>query len=220
MSWPWLDLRNLTRTSWIAWQDRFFSNEPVIAIKVDWSDRYELDVEYTAECRGRSTAPRIPELPHVSPGSLCTCGFYAWKPSMTKDLESRHAVYKVELYGHVIEHERGYRAEKMRPIELLNLPTMSAAHLHDENGVVINRLSSVEKHNDVILMPTPLSDVNRMLYNTEGGLLLSMDYERFNRQPPGRCDQPGHCFMIDKRTVKDSGWYHNRDGDDVSWPQL
>lgn len=49
---------------------------------------------------------------HAAPDAECRCGFYA-----LPDKPAPHPTYaclEIELFGRVIEHERGYRAEKQR----------------------------------------------------------------------------------------------------------
>ena len=63
------------------------------------------DIEAVAECAaGRD---------HKAPDPKCDCGFYA-VPANDHRLYSTGLLLEVELYGRVMEGERGYRAEKMR----------------------------------------------------------------------------------------------------------
>ncbi len=74
--------------------------------------------------RGRTAA-------HACPRSPCGCGIYA----VTRlDLEGDPAVYLAEgiqvagsvlLWGRVIQHTSGYRAEYARPLRLLAMPKLS-----------------------------------------------------------------------------------------------
>jgi hypothetical protein len=81
----------------------------------------------TATCSSGSTDPD-----HV-PGLSCTCGFYAVKalatlvegPIWNMDLPAEDAIEKgrifgrIKLAGKVIEHDRGYRAERARIDKLI-----------------------------------------------------------------------------------------------------
>lgn len=73
----------------------------------------------------RHLGPNWRSSPHAL--ETCTCGFYA-VPSLRQALEVRRwlstaeAVLKVELYGKIVRHERGYRAEKQRVLEVTLWP--------------------------------------------------------------------------------------------------
>jgi hypothetical protein len=73
---------------------------------------------------------------HEAPDEDCTCGFYAMKELAPELLHTaslsdliervsgsgvRFVLGRVELAGKVIEHERGYRAERARIVELIPL---------------------------------------------------------------------------------------------------
>lgn len=65
---------------------------------------------------------------HAVPEASCTCGFYALR-SREEALNagySAHAVLEVELFGKVIKHERGYRAERQRVLAVHVLPSSAA----------------------------------------------------------------------------------------------
>jgi hypothetical protein len=79
---------------------------------------------------------RIVELLHDAPGERCTCGFYAMKElhphllqlvafaqraERTQRSDATFVLGRVELAGKVIEHARGYRAERARIVELIPL---------------------------------------------------------------------------------------------------
>ena len=76
------------------------------------------------------------ELVHDAPGERCSCGFYAMKElhphllqlvafaqrhEMTTRSQGTFVLGRVELAGKVIEHARGYRAERARIVELIPL---------------------------------------------------------------------------------------------------
>jgi hypothetical protein len=68
---------------------------------------------------------------HEAPQYDCQCGFYA-----TKEPDEQWATYsvvygKVALWGRVIEHERGYRAQYAYPLELWVYPDYQCVKLRD-----------------------------------------------------------------------------------------
>jgi hypothetical protein len=75
-------------------------------------------------------AGRPQDSAHAAPLEGCTCGFYATKKPVAIDPTvgfrstpgTGLIMGKVALSGKVIEHERGYRAEKARVVELYALP--------------------------------------------------------------------------------------------------
>lgn len=75
--------------------------------------------------RGRSSGGE-------TPSEGCTCGFYAVKElsaipgPILGGWDRSVLVGKVELAGKVIEHDRGYRAERARVVELLPAPGQEA----------------------------------------------------------------------------------------------
>lgn len=105
---------------------------------------------------------------HHVPDELCSCGFYALKeldPDLLilaragfrvhdgRDGSKRIVIGRVELAGKVIEHERGYRAERARIVELIPVrgshaevrdlarrlglglaPAVRAPRIHDPRG--------------------------------------------------------------------------------------
>jgi hypothetical protein len=81
-----------------------------------------------------STAP-----PHPAPTWGCVCGIYALNPSegeawqaLMPQVEQQgpeplmHVAGVVQLWGRVIQHEQGYRAEYARPLRLLADPSLVA----------------------------------------------------------------------------------------------
>lgn len=50
------------------------------------------------------------------------CGFYAWKPGQPFPWTAGTWLLEVDLYGQVIEHERGYRAQKQRVLRISPVP--------------------------------------------------------------------------------------------------
>lgn len=52
---------------------------------------------------------------HASPGTWCTCGFYAYRPGWTfRSWWGGMALLDVEFLGRVVVHEKGYRAGRQR----------------------------------------------------------------------------------------------------------
>jgi len=50
------------------------------------------------------------------------CGFYAWKPGQPFPWTAGTWLMEVDLYGRVVEHERGYRAQKQRVLRISPVP--------------------------------------------------------------------------------------------------
>jgi hypothetical protein len=50
------------------------------------------------------------------------CGFYAWKPGRPMSWTAGTWLLEVDLYGRVIEHEHGYRAQKQRVLRISPVP--------------------------------------------------------------------------------------------------
>lgn len=50
------------------------------------------------------------------------CGFYAWKLGQPFPWTAGTWLLEVDLYGRVIEHERGYRAQKQRVLRISPVP--------------------------------------------------------------------------------------------------
>lgn len=50
------------------------------------------------------------------------CGFYAWKPGRPFPWRAETWLLEVDLYGRVIEHEHGYRAQKQRVLRISPVP--------------------------------------------------------------------------------------------------
>jgi hypothetical protein len=61
---------------------------------------------------------------HASPSALCKCGIYAMKEQERVHYhEEREIIYgSVSLWGHIVEHEIGYRAQFGYPKELIIAP--------------------------------------------------------------------------------------------------
>jgi hypothetical protein len=58
---------------------------------------------------------------HPEPGDG-QCGFYAWKPGEPFPWMAGTWLLEVDLYGRVVEHERGYRAQKQRVLRISPVP--------------------------------------------------------------------------------------------------
>jgi hypothetical protein len=117
---------------------RFDSNGPYFGPVTDaGAPHYRFDVDADAECHAheqytewfssysfsRSTSfSRPPSSPkrHAAPDFDCKCGFYAVHADQLPD----HSTYGgikllVELSGRVIEHDKGYRAEHQRVLQII-----------------------------------------------------------------------------------------------------
>lgn len=58
---------------------------------------------------------------HPEPGDG-QCGFYAWKLGQPFPWMAGTWLLEVDLYGRVVEHERGYRAQKQRVLRISPVP--------------------------------------------------------------------------------------------------
>jgi hypothetical protein len=91
-----------------------------------------------AECGRPNVEPFVRISSHESPAEGCSCGIYAVKElpyvaPVTWALRTGSAVYllgTVELAGKVIEHDRGYRAERARVLEILPAPGQESLAEH------------------------------------------------------------------------------------------
>ncbi len=82
-------------------------------------------LEATAECV--MPIDETIEQRHVAPEWYCSCGFYSWGlhvPVADRrwTLDLPYVALLVELSGKVIEHERGFRAQHQRVVEIQVLP--------------------------------------------------------------------------------------------------
>jgi hypothetical protein len=68
---------------------------------------------------GTRRSPRWHERPEPGDGH---CGFYAWKPDQRFPWIAGTWMLDVDLYGRVVEHERGYRAQKQRVLRISPVP--------------------------------------------------------------------------------------------------
>lgn len=64
----------------------------------------------------------LPPGPHKRPTHDSKCGFYAWKHGEPFPFTARTWLLEVDLYGRVIEHEHGYRAQKQRVLRASPVP--------------------------------------------------------------------------------------------------
>jgi hypothetical protein len=60
--------------------------------------------------------------PHPHPGRDTSCGFYAWKLDAPFPWSAGTWLLEVDLYGRVVEHEQGYRAQKQRVLSISPVP--------------------------------------------------------------------------------------------------
>jgi len=68
---------------------------------------------------GARRSPRWHEHPVAGDGH---CGFYAWKPGQPLQWTAGTWLLDVDLYGRVVEHECGYRAQKQRVLRISPVP--------------------------------------------------------------------------------------------------
>jgi hypothetical protein len=68
---------------------------------------------------GARRSARWHERPEPGEGN---CGFYAWKPGQPFPWTAGTWLLEVDLYGRVVEHERGYRAQKQRVLRISPVP--------------------------------------------------------------------------------------------------
>jgi hypothetical protein len=84
--------------------------------------------EWPAQARFEADCLELRPAPHASPDRGCECGVYAFKRREDAELLAREkvdrdvlALGRVSLWGRVIETERGFRAERAYPYDLLLL---------------------------------------------------------------------------------------------------
>jgi hypothetical protein len=68
--------------------------------------------------------PPAEPVSHSRPEPASTCGFYAWRRDAPFPWEPGTWLLETDLYGHVIEHESGYRAQKQRVLSVSPVPEM------------------------------------------------------------------------------------------------
>ena len=68
---------------------------------------------------GARMSARWHEYPEPGDGH---CGFYAWKLGQPFPWTAGTWLLEVDLYGRVVEHERGYRAQKQRVLRISPVP--------------------------------------------------------------------------------------------------
>jgi hypothetical protein len=61
---------------------------------------------------------------HPQPERDNSCGFYAWKPEAPFPWQAGTWLLETDLYGRVIEHQQGYRAQKQRVLSISPLPAV------------------------------------------------------------------------------------------------
>lgn len=88
----------------------FWSPEPIIGYRFS-PPIYDFP-DSPARCR--IALVHIDQPTHKAPDPGCSCGYYAFKtPALVERHQPHSAIYQVELFGLVIEHELGYRAERI-----------------------------------------------------------------------------------------------------------
>jgi hypothetical protein len=96
-----------------------------------WATEWPPLTRFEAQCHDRPspfTEPDAVASPHQSPDRGCECGVYAFKRREDAELLAREkvdgdvlALGRVSLWGRVIETERGFRAERAYPYDLVLL---------------------------------------------------------------------------------------------------
>lgn len=72
-------------------------------------------------------ASNIEVMQHDAPQLTCTCGFYCYKERADAEQHAQGTILaKVEIWGRLAEHKRGYRAQHMKILELYVAPGFSA----------------------------------------------------------------------------------------------
>jgi hypothetical protein len=92
---------------------------------------------------GGSYAIDPPAMPksHSRPVADSSCGFYAWRPDAPFPWQPGTWLLETDLYGHVVEHESGYRAQKQRVLSVspvlgvLCSPPFTLALARDTNEI-------------------------------------------------------------------------------------
>jgi hypothetical protein len=128
-------------------------DEPVRASKAAYLLMNENGVSFAALNRGRSYGPQSvaqchcndrsmwhsltftgiyppdyggpPAEYHEKPTPTSKCGFYAWKPGVPFPWQAGTWLLETDLYGTVIEHEHGWRAQKQRVLSISPVPGLA-----------------------------------------------------------------------------------------------
>jgi hypothetical protein len=119
--------------AWRTWKVVGTAQSPLLAslfFDLLWTPRRAVE----ATCLRRSWLDRLSILrrEHEAPGQRCECGVYAagleqavsylWHPRVAPRRAPIHVLGRVHLWGGVVECERGFRASRAYPAELL-VPT-------------------------------------------------------------------------------------------------
>ncbi len=143
-----------------------------------------------ASCNGHSTTTKGAITAHLSadgsflhaPVLECACGIYARKdPNHIKaDLEAGYAIGEVWLWGRIVEHTNGYRAEYAYPKQVWVFGTQESAES-------VQRLYDVRAERRVPKAPEPIADMNDLaLYmkamDRQRSISYHADVERQRRQ--------------------------------------
>jgi hypothetical protein len=123
-------------------------DEPLRGVKAGWVAVLPAGVAFTALHAGHTPGSPVAYAPQDEMQCLCGyaeqpsvmgvrrsgrwhrspepgdghCGFYAWKPGQPFPWTAGTWLLEVDLYGRVIEHERGYRAQKQRVLRISPVP--------------------------------------------------------------------------------------------------
>lgn len=93
------------------------TDHPIEGTAICYRSHDSMMAMYFAVSSGRQsfTSPST----HFTPSLDCQCGFYAWKTTQgaheyMKGIPDGYVLMQVELFGRVIQHENGYRAQSQR----------------------------------------------------------------------------------------------------------
>lgn len=122
--------------AWRTWKVLGSTDRPLLSslfFELVWTPRVAVE----AACLRRSWLDRLPFVrrEHEAPGRRCECGVYAasleqavsylWHPRVAPRRSPVHVLGRVRLWGDVVECERGFRASRAYPAELLVPTTVS-----------------------------------------------------------------------------------------------
>lgn len=178
--------------AWRVWLTSVESRENLILRSVTEAGRG------TRWLAGRTLEAGCPTGEHDAPLGECTCGIYAHKSWASASDQARGVagavVGEVQLWGRVVEHDRGYRAQFARPCALW-LPVVFSSQTTCIQDVVdsLSRRSALEYYG------VPVD-----LYNERTGLALDSGELRrtFIPEPRPPMPLPTQLWQITWRGVR------------------
>ena len=111
--------RGLVAGPILAWRQWFFTRDSHGVIQLESINNHEVwsaGVTQVAHCQMNPVHHAMAQ--DISPVPECTCGLFAMKTEMTP-FNSNIVVGQVALWGRVIEHKDGYRAQYAYPYRLI-----------------------------------------------------------------------------------------------------